>query len=247
MRVQLDCGRYNGAGLACTGPSRRLAWSLMAELSLSDLVRNGTMSPQIAATLGAAVTARRSFLVVARPRLAGKTTVVSALLSLIGRDMPIRELGSDGVDVARLAAEAHGGYLVVPEVSQHPVTPGYVWGAPVRQAFRAIAGGAALAASLHADGVNEALEIIRSGNEVPDEDVARLDLVIHLRSLGPDWRAPVRRVVAAVDEIEDVRAGPIRTRLLHRWDEAADRFETLAVPTRFTLAAPSRSSNIRSC
>ena len=209
----------------------------MPGLSLSDLVRNGTMPPEIAATLRGAVTARRSFLVMARPRFAGKSTLTGALLAIVRRTMPVRELGRDGEDVTRLAAEARGGYLVIPEVSEHPWAPGYVWGEPVRIAFRAIAAGSALAIALHADGVAEALKIIRRGNGVPDEDVARLDLVIHLRSLGPDPSAPVRRVVAAVHEIEDVRDGQPRTRLLHRWHEQMDRFETLAAPTRFARTA----------
>jgi len=53
---------------------------------------------------------------------------------------------------------------------------------------------------------------------VPPDDLALLALIVHLRSLG-DWQEPTRRVVA------DVHAhGPKGLRLLHRWDEARDRF-----------------------
>lgn len=183
--------------------------------TLEDLVRNGTMSPAIARTLRDAAAARRSYLVFAKPRLAGKSTVQQALLALAPAGTPVRTLGADGDDVAALAREARDGYLVIPEVSRSAVMPGYVWGEPVRQAFAAR--GCSLAVALHADDAVEALRVLRK-NGVPDADLERLDLLIHLRSLGEDWQAPTRRVVAHVHE------GGRTPRLLHRWDEAADRF-----------------------
>src|SRR6266511_3063145 len=197
----------------------------MPDLTLDDLIANGTMSPGIAATLRAAVGAKCSFLIFARPRLAGKSTMVQALLGLLPRDMPVRVVGDDGRDVARLIAEAQGGYLVIPEVSQYAVAPGYIWGEPVRQAFQAMAKGCSLAA---------ALEIVGVGNGVPEDDVARLGILVHLRSLG-DWRAPRRRVVAGVYEVAGGRV--VGTRTLHRWDERTDRFEMLAAPSRFAVVA----------
>lgn len=201
--------------------------------SLDELVRNGTMPVEVAATLRAAVMARASFLVFAKPRLAGKTTVQLAMLDLVPAGTPIRTIGEDGDDVAALAREAQGGYLVIPEITRRsaasgPATPGYIWGDPVRRAFAAR--GCSLAVVLHADTVDEALGIIRE-NGVPDADLGRLDLLVHLRSLGDDWQTPTRRVVAHVHE-----GGP-EPRLLHRWDEAADRFDTVARPGRFSVAA----------
>lgn len=181
------------------------------------------MSPEIEATLRAAAVARRSFLVFALPRLAGKSTVQSAMLAHAPAGTPLRTIGVDGDDVDALAAEAKGGYLVIPELSRRGVTPGYIWGEPVRLAFAAR--GCSLAVALHADSADAALDVVRQ-NGVPDEDLQRLDLLVHLRSLG-EWQEPTRRVVAHVHE------GGASPRLLHRWDEAADRFETAGRPTRF--------------
>lgn len=194
------------------------------EPSLDDLVRNGTMSGEVAETLRTAALARASFLVFAKPRLAGKTTVQLALLDLAPAGTPIRTIGDDGEDVDALAREAQGGYLAIPEVARGSDTPGYIWGEPVRRAFAAR--GCALAVVLHADAVEEALAILRE-NDVPDADLERLDLLVHLRSLGDDWQSPTRRVVAHVHE------GGRVPRLLHRWDETADRFDTVARPSRF--------------
>ena len=192
--------------------------------SLDDLVRNGTMPAEIAATLRAAAIARASFLVFAKPRLAGKTTVQLAMLDLVPAATPIRTIGVDGEDIDALAREAQGGYLAIPEIARGSDMPGYIWGEPVRRAFAAR--GCSLAVVLHADSIDEALGIIRE-NEVPDADLERLDLLVHLRSLGDDWQSPTRRVVAHVHE------GGSAPRLLHRWDEAADRFDTEARPSRF--------------
>lgn len=200
----------------------------MPSLSLEDLVANRTMSAAMAATLRRAVEAHRSYLAIALPRLAGKTTVGKAMLAIARTaGAPIRELGENGTDVAALAAEAHGGYLYVPEVSRYPVTAGYVWGAPVRAAFAAIKDGTALSTALHADSAEDALTVLRRNRLAPD-DLARLDLIVHIRSLGDDWQHPTRRVVADVNELDGEGL-----RVLHRWDEKTDHFEEVAKPTRF--------------
>ena len=200
----------------------------MPGLSLDDLVANKTMSAPMAATLTRAVAARRSFLVIALPRMAGKSTVGKAMLDVArSAGAPIRELGEDGTDVAKLAEAARNGYLYVPEVSRYPVSDGYVWGAPVRAAFGEIARGTPLSTALHADSVEDALKILRS-NRVAPEDLARLDLVVHIRSLGDDWQNPTRRVVVGLHELSE--GGP---RLLHHWDHLRDRFEEDAKPARF--------------
>jgi hypothetical protein len=125
-----------------------------------------------------------------------------------------------------------GGYLVVPEISEYPVTAGYIWGAPVRRVLARIGEDVALAAALHAPGAAEAIEVVCRGNGVPDEQAARIALVVYIRSLGTDWRRPTGRRVATVHEIVSVRDRRPETRLLHRWNELSDRFENVSEPRR---------------
>ncbi len=191
----------------------------MSGLSLDDLVANQTMSAAMAVTLRRAVEAHRSYLVIALPRLAGKSTVGKAMLDVArAKKKPIRELGEDGTDVAALAAEARGGYLYVPEVSRYPV---------VRAAFAEIKEGTALSTALHADSAEDALDILRS-NRITPGDLTYLDVIVHIRSLGEDWRNPTGRKVADVNELVEGRL-----RVLHRWVEKSDTFEDVAKPTRF--------------
>jgi len=200
----------------------------MPGLSLDDLVANKTMSASMAATLTRAVEKRRSYLVIALPRLAGKSTVGKAMLDVArSAGAPIRELGEDGADVAKLAEAARSGYLYVPEVSRYPVSDGYVWGAPVRAAFAEIARGTSLSTALHADSVEDALKILRS-NRIAPTNLARLDLIVHIRSLGEDWQNPARRVVVGVHEIDAAAPRP-----LHVWDQVRDRFIDVGQPERF--------------
>lgn len=187
----------------------------MADPTFDDLIANRTLTPEIARELTSAARAKRSFLVFAQPRLAGKTTLQDLMLSHAPPGTPMRIVGVDGEDVEALAREAQGGYLVIREIARGAPRPGYIWGEMVRSAFAAR--GCSLAVVLHADSADEALAIIRE-NEVPDVDLERLELLIHLRSLG-HWEEPTRRVVAHIHEGVGTR------RLLHRWDEATDRFE----------------------
>lgn len=207
----------------------------MPPLTLADLVANGTMSSEVATTLRAAAGGRYSFLVCAIPRLAGKSTVMAAMLAERPKGAPLKTVGEDGLDMDALAAGATGGYLVVPEISEYPVAPGYIWGAPVRRVFARIGSDVALAVALHAPGAEAAMDVVCHGNGVPDEQAARIALAVYIRSLGRDWREPTGRRIATVHEILAVRAGRAETRLLHRWDERTDRFETVAAPRRIVV------------
>jgi hypothetical protein len=193
-----------------------------AEIRLADQVANGTMSQEIADLLRDTAKARRSFIVMAIPRLAGKTTTMRAMLA--EQDGPVVALGYDGEDIAELIPRAREGYLIVPEISRGAWSAGYVWGEPVRRAFAGIAGGTALATALHAPDPDEAFAIICRGCGVPDADAARISLVVYLRSLG-EWEHPTRRVVSTVHEIRGVAGGKPNARLVFQWNDAKDRFE----------------------
>jgi Flp pilus assembly CpaF family ATPase len=55
---------------------------MQSEITIADLMRNGTVSAEMAAVLWAALDPRTSFLSSAVPRLAGKSTTSQAALAL---------------------------------------------------------------------------------------------------------------------------------------------------------------------
>ena len=189
------------------------------------------MSPEMAATLAVAASERRSLLVFAVPRLAGKTTTMLAALGHVPGGTPIHELSVESEPDLGIPSPPDGGYLLMHEIAQAPM-PHYLWGEPVRRVFEALrAGGFSLATALHAGGIEEAFSIILERNEVPGADAALIDYAVHIRSLGPDWREPARRVVTELHEVTGVSDGHVAANLLHRWDEGRDRFEVVGEPS----------------
>jgi len=181
------------------------------------------MSTDIAATLRDIARRRRSFIVVAVPRLAGKSTVLRAILAERPPSSPVLTIAEDGNDIDELTKKSSGGYLVIPEITKSAAMPGYIWAADVRRIFEAAKDDVSLAATLHAEGPDDAFAQICGGCGVPDEDASKISFAVALRSLGR-WEEPTRRVVQSVHAIDGVREGKPRTRLLHHWDEQHDRF-----------------------
>ena len=87
------------------------------DLSIAGLIANGTLSAEQAATLWAMVEEQHSFVVVAIPRLAGKSTTMNAILGLLSPAVPVHRLSGDEAEMAKLKEEAKGGYLVASEMA----------------------------------------------------------------------------------------------------------------------------------
>jgi hypothetical protein len=216
----------------------------MPVLDLVALVRNRTMSAEMAAVLEATALEGRSFLTVAIPRMAGKSTVMAAVLDRVPEGTPVRVLESHPRDVEALAGRSATGYLVVPEIAPYEAAPGYIWGENVRRVFALVDSGYSLATALHAPGLDEAFAEICEANEVPDAHAAHLQLMVYIRSIGP-WATPERRVVAAVYEVLGVRNGRPDGRLLNRWDENSDHFEVVNAPLRLGTTVDLAASTMR--
>jgi hypothetical protein len=201
----------------------------MAEVTLGDMVQNGTMSAEIAATLATAAAERRSLMMIAIPRMAGKTTTMEAALAHAPEGTAFHKLDAALGPRLGIPEVADRGYLQMAEIAQTDFSH-YLWGEPVRQVFSALERGFSLATALHAPGIDEAFSVICEGNDVPDEHAGRIDLAVYIRSLGDDWRNPERRAIAEVREIDSVAGGSPQGRTLFLWNEESDRFEALERP-----------------
>ena len=118
--------------------------------------------------------------------------------------------------------------LLVPELSDH--LPAYTWGAEARIAIRAASIGYGLAATIHADSLDEVFEALRQPPvQLADDELSRLGVVLVLRAVTGGRR----RVVAAHyvrPVVRDVHGhvqhlGPA---VLATWDPGHDRFEHFA-------------------
>jgi hypothetical protein len=203
----------------------------MPEITLPELVRNGTMSEEVAALLWTAVEQQVSFLVVAVPRFAGKSTTSEAILAMRPPDMPLHRVAGEPEVLSRLKEQRLGGYLVVAEFSDAPV-PGYIWGEPVRRVFDTLDAGYGLQASLHAPSCEDAVLEITRGNGVSDDNASDIGLIVYIERYGDGLTSFWRRI-AEVYEVDYVENGRPAGRTLYRWTPATDRFDAVETPRGF--------------
>ena len=215
----------------------------MSELTLIDLVRNGTMNADIAAALASVAAEEHSFMVVAVPRFAGKSTVTNAMLHCVPASVPMHRLSGDEAEMERLEHDSGSGYLVVGEFSRAPV-PSYIWGPPVRKVFETMRAGYSLSTALHAPSVDEAYDAICGANGVPDEDASRLSYMVYIQRMGDDEDSFWRRI-SEVHEVDRVVEGKPQGRLLYRWRERDDRFEQVDDPRLLAVDADSLRERAR--
>jgi hypothetical protein len=222
--------------------------------SIVELIRAGTLDAELAATLWLLIEGRVPVMVAARERLVGKSTLLGALLDFLPPGVQTRELlgametfdwlpqapelgwrrHRDSSTAVTESARLRGRrppirpdntVLLIPELSDH--LPSYTWGAEARIAIRAASIGYGLAATIHADSLDEVFDDLRRPPVgLGDDELSRLGLVVILRRVGDG----MRRVVAvhyvrptSRDEHGHVqRLGPA---VLATWDPNHDRFE----------------------
>ena len=189
-------------------------------LNVLELVQNGSLSPEMASTLWAAMDDRRSFIVAAGPRQAGKSTMTEAILDFLPAGVPRHDLTGERAQMDALAASPDGGYLVVSEFSDH--TPRYLRGEQVVQVFDTAERGFSIAGTLHADTPQDAFAELRSHGPIPDSQLERIGCLVFLGVRG--WPENPVRWVANIWQVDGVARGAPRGRLLCRWDAAAKGF-----------------------
>ena len=185
-----------------------------------ELVQNGSMSAEMASVLWSAMDDRRSFIVAAGPRQAGKSTTTEAILDFLPASVPRYDLTGERAQMDALAASPDGGYLVVPEFSDH--TPWYLRGEQVVQVFDTADRGFSIAGTLHADTPEDTFAELRSHGPITDSQLERIACLVFLGVRGYPHN-PVRWV-SSLWQVDGVARGEPRGRLLCRWDAAAARF-----------------------
>lgn len=196
------------------------------QITIAELVRNGTMSADMAGLLWAAVDEKISFLTAAVYRNAGKSTVAKAMLSLRPKNVSLHYI-SDSLEITEklLQVEKHGGYLVVDEFSQADV-PGYLWGEQIRHVFKMLKGGYSLQASLHAESAEDAILELTQKNQISDEDASQIQLVIFIEMFGTTLGDAKRRVTQ-IYEVHRVEGGLPMGHLLFEWNSKDDTFKLI--------------------
>ena len=205
-------------GFGCAEKS--LEDSMPGALNVLELVQNGSMSAEMASALWAAMDDRRSFIVAAGPRQAGKSTTTEAILDFLPADVPRHDLTGDAEQMDALATSPDGGYLVVSEFSDH--TPRYLRGQQVVQVFDTAERGFSIAGTLHADTPEDTFAELHSHGPISDDQLASIGILVFLGVRG--WPENPVRWVSSLWEVDGVSNGAPRGRLLCRWDHSTDSF-----------------------
>ena len=212
--------------------------------SIVELIRDGTLDAELAATVWLLLEARVPLLVAGEGQGTGKSTLLGALLDFVPSTTTVVELAGESETFAWLPQAGELGWprigrlvatgkairpdttlLVAAELSDH--LPAYTWGAPARLAIRAASIGYGLAATIHADSLDAVFdELRRPPVGLDDDELSHLGVVLVLRR--PDAR---RRRIAAAHYVRPLsrdahghvqRLGPA---VLATWDPASDRLE----------------------
>ena len=215
--------------------------------SIVEMIRAGTLDAELAAMLWVLIEGRVPIIVAAAEQGTGKSTLLTALLDFLPPGVRTVELegATESFDwlpqATELGWDGHAGLpgdaadrppfrpddtvLLVPELSDH--LPSYTWGEEARIAVRAASIGYGLAATIHADSLDEVFDGLRRPPVgLVDDELSRLGIVLILRRVVDG----LRRVAAAHyvrptarDEHGHVqRLGPA---VLATWDPDHDRFE----------------------
>ena len=212
--------------------------------SIVALIADGSLDAELCAQLWLLLEARVPVIVASEAQHVGKTTLLTALLAFLPTDVGLVELAGESETFDWLPQATELGWpgvghptvggppirpettvLLAHELSDH--TPAYIWGPAARIAVRATSIGYGLAATIHADSLDDVFDALRRPPvRLADDELSHLGVVLVLRRLD-DGR---RRIVAAhyVRPVaRDVhghlqRLGPA---VLATWDPETDSFE----------------------
>lgn len=214
--------------------------------SMVDLVLNETIPVTPAAMLWWALEQGASLLTAGGPSGAGKSTLANACLSFLpegarayavtGADDPMR-LPSDGGPV----------YLLVNELSNHG-RPAYIAGSAARRALARVRDGHRLIGTLHADSVDEAIDVLGGQVGLTREEIALVDLIAIVRVEGlitspfqrpsrAELSAPsVRRRIVEISLLVPDPEHEVRNIPLTTWNRNSGRLE-IDEPSGFAALA----------
>jgi flagellar protein FlaI len=212
--------------------------------SIVDLIRGGTLDAELAAELWLLVEARVPVVVAAQAQGVGKSTLLLALLDFLPPSVRVIELAGETETFEWLPQASELGWpgtarpqadrepvradttvLLAHELSNH--TPAYTWDEPARIAVRAASIGYGLAATIHADSLDDVFDLLRLRPVgLTDDELSHLGVVLILRRVDGG-----RRRVVAAHYVRPIardlhghlqRLGPA---VLATWDPATDSLE----------------------
>jgi hypothetical protein len=210
-------------------------WNQPEPLSITEIMRAGTLSPRIAAILWLAMERGASMVLAADPPGAGKTTILTALFAFARPEASVYFTRGWG-ETFRLPPPPGGDdpptFIMINEISDH--LPVYSWGPYVQRAFELMAEGYAMLSTMHADTVDGVIEQLMDECDVPESLIGHLALVVPMYVGSHDGRR-VRRI-DEISVLEPLGSGYDQCSIA-RWNRENDAFEALRTPAEVNALA----------
>lgn len=207
-------------------------WNHPTPLSVTEIIRSGTMPSRLAALFWLGMERGASIVLAADPPGAGKTTVLTALLAFVPTHA--RAYFTQGWGETFDLPPARDGaptYLLVNEMSDH--LPVYSWGPYVVRIFELLGEGYSLGSTMHADTAEEVVGMLEHEG-VPAEHVSRLTFIVPLL-VAPDGVRASRRVLDVAIPVANGDGTALCS--VARWDAPERRVRVLESPEEVGLAA----------
>ena len=204
-------------------------WSPPEPLSIVEIIDDGSMPPRLAALFWMGVERGSSLLIAAEPPLAGKTTILTALLGFAPPEATAYfTCGMGETFDLPPRSDSHPTYILINEISDH--IPVYTWGGYARRAFELLNEGYPLATTMHADSVAEALGILETELAIPRRHLAKLTFVAALRLTHSSGRTLRRVSEVAFLRPEDPPEDGLHAARIATWNAQDDSFQVMTSP-----------------
>jgi hypothetical protein len=210
-------------------------WNQPEALSITEIMRHGTLSPRLAAILWLAMERGASMVLAADPPGAGKTTILTALFAFARPEASVYFTRGWG-ETFRLPPPPSGSdpptFIMINEISDH--LPVYSWGPYVARAFELMAEGYAMVSTMHADTVDGVIEQLVEECDVPPSLIGHLAVVVPIY-VGAHGGRRVRRVdeIAVLERLGDA----FDRHTVARWRRDDDTFDALSTPGQINALA----------
>lgn len=182
------------------------------------------MDSRVAALFWVAMERGASLIIAADPPHSGKTTTLSALLTMTRPETLVYFTQGQGEQfLLPPISRSYDTYILINEMSDH--IPVYTWDDNARRAFELLSEGYCLATTMHDTTTEGVLLQLERDLRVPKEQLAQLTFVVPMY-IGRGGKGIIRRVIE-IAQVERNGDGYKLSRLVE-WQPEADTFITFA-------------------
>jgi hypothetical protein len=199
-------------------------WDPPIPMSIIELIDAGNMDSRVAALFWVAMERGASLILAADPPHSGKTTTLSALLTMTRPETLVYFTQGQGEQfLLPPVTDSYHTYILINEMSNH--IPVYTWDDNARRAFELLSQGYRMATTMHDSTTQGVMTQLERDLRVPKDHLAHLTFIVPIY-IGRGAGGIIRRVIE-VAQVERNGTGYKLSRLAE-WQQESDSFAIFA-------------------